>query len=216
MSVDIVIAGTDTDVGKTVFAAALVHALNGAYWKPVQAGLDRGETDSDIVLRLSGCRRDQILPEAYRLATAASPHFAAERDGVAIDAALLTPPIIARPLIVELAGGLAVPLTRALLQIDLTAGWKRPVVLVAATRLGTINHSLLSIEALKRRQIPILGVAFIGEENADSERTICEMGGVARLGRLPRLEPLIPETLHRAFAESFRVDGILGIGDRGP
>lgn len=215
MSADIVIAGTDTDVGKTVFAAALVHALDGAYWKPIQAGLD-GEIDSEIVQRLSGCRGDQIFPEAYRLTTAASPHVAAERDRIEIDAAKLTLPIIARPRIIELAGGLAVPLTRALLQIDLVARWKRPVLLVAATRLGTINHSLLSIEALKRRAIPILGVAFIGDENADSERTICEMGGVTRLGRLPFLDPLTPDTLHPAFAANFRVADILGLGDRGP
>ncbi len=216
MSADIVIAGTDTDVGKTVFAAALVHALDGAYWKPVQAGLDGGETDSDIVRRLSGCRSDRILPEAYRLVTAASPHFAAERDHVTIDPARLTPPNIARPLIIELAGGLAVPLTRSLLQIDVAARWKRPVVLVAATRLGTINQSLLSIEALKRRGIAVLGVAFVGDENADSERTICKMGGVSRLGRLPRLDPLSPETLHRAFAQNFSVADILGLGACGP
>jgi dethiobiotin synthetase len=215
MSLSIIVAGTDTDIGKTVFAAALTRALDGTYWKPVQAGLE-GETDAQIVRRLSGLSEDRILPEAYRLTTAASPHLAAERDGVIIDVAALEPPRVARPLVIEPAGGLAVPLTRSDLQIDVLARWRRPVILCASTRLGTINHSLLSIEALKRRAIPILGVAFIGDENADSQRTICDMGAVKHLGRLPRLEPLTPDALHRAFAENFRVADILGLGAGGP
>jgi dethiobiotin synthetase len=215
MSIKIVVAGTDTNIGKTVFAAALTRALDGIYWKPIQAGLE-GETDSDTVRRLSGLSDDRILPEAYLLKTPASPHFAAERDSIVIDATRLTPPETSRPLIIEPAGGLAVPLTRKLLQIDLLAQWTLPVILCAATKLGTINHSMLSIEALKRRSIPILGVAFIGAENADSQRTICEMGGVEMLGRLPHLDPLTPSTLTEAFSASFNVAEILGLGDRGP
>ncbi|MGQ0455789.1 MAG: dethiobiotin synthase [Hyphomicrobium sp.] len=215
MSAAVIVAGTDTDVGKTIFAAALVHALDGVYWKPLQSGREP-ETDSETVRRLAGCKNERILPEAYTFGLPASPHVAAEREGVTIDPAKLVLPILGRPLIVELAGGLAVPVTRALLQIDLVARWRQPVLLVASTRLGTINHSLLSIEALKRRAIPILGVAFIGDANDDSERTICEMGAVARLGRLPPLEPLTPETLHPSFAANFRVSDILGLGDRGP
>lgn len=215
MSAVIVVAGTDTGVGKTIFSAALVHALNGVYWKPVQAGRTP-ETDAETVRRLAGLSSDRVMPEAYVFETPASPHFAAERDNAKINPALLTVPILANPLIVELAGGLAVPLTRSLLQIDLVARWKQPVLLVASTRLGTINHTMLSIEALKRRAIPILGVAFVGDANDDSERTICEMGAVARLGRLPRLDDMSPEALHRAFAENFRIADILGLGARGP
>jgi dethiobiotin synthetase len=215
MSGAIVIAGTDTDAGKTVFAAALVHAIGAAYWKPVQAGL-AGETDSETVARLAGASADRILPEAYRLATPASPHYAAERDTVRIDTSRLNPPRTTRPLVIEAAGGLMVPLTRDTLQIDVIAGWKTPVILVAATRLGTINHSLLSIEALKRRAIPILGIAFVGDENADSERTIAEMGRVTRLGRLPRIDPLTPSALHEAFARNFDVGAVLGLGGGGP
>lgn len=215
MSVEIVVAGTGTDVGKTVFAAALTAALDGYYWKPVQAGLD-GETDSQTVARVGNLAANRIVPEVYRLKTPASPHLAAERDGITIDPAKLAPPPMDRPLVIEAAGGLSVPLTRTLLQIDLLAAWKRPVILCAATRLGTINHSLLSIEALKRRAIPILGVAFIGGENTDSERTICAFGGVKRLGRLPHLEPLTPDTLRQAFAASFSVADILGLGVSGP
>lgn len=215
MNGTIVIAGTDTDAGKTVFAAALVHAIGAAYWKPVQAGL-AGETDSETVARLAGASADRILPEAYRLATPASPHFAAERDTVRIDTSRLNPPRTTRPLVIEVAGGLMVPLTRDTLQIDVIAGWKMPVILVAATRLGTINHSLLSIEALKRRAIPILGIAFVGDENADSERTIADMGRISRLGRLPRIDPLTPAALHAAFADNFDLGAVLGLGGGGP
>lgn len=195
----IVISGTDTDVGKTVFAAALAGALGASYWKPVQAGLDpRGDTES--VAALSGAR---VLPEAYRLTTPCSPHRAAAIDGVTIDPARLALPEVGGPLVVEGAGGVLVPLSADLLFADLFARWARPVVLVARTGLGTINHSLLSIEALRRRGVPILGIAFIGDEQADSETTIARLGGVIRLGRLPRLDPLDREALAAAFAAHF-------------
>ena len=215
MSTRIVVAGTDTDVGKTIFSAALVQALDGYYWKPVQAGL-AGETDSETIARLSGLLASRILPEAYRLKTPASPHFAAERDGIEIDVSRLRPPSAPAPLVIELAGGLDVPLTRRLLQIDAIADWKLPVVLCSSTRLGTINHSLLSIEALKRRAIPILGVAFIGDEVPDTETVIPAFGGVRRLGRLPRIPDLTSDMLRRAFAANFSVPELLGVGASGP
>jgi dethiobiotin synthetase len=201
----IVVTGTDTNVGKTVIAAALVAALSADYWKPVQAGL-AGETDRDVVRRLSGAAAGRLIPEVYRLSTPASPHVAAERDGIEIDldrlAELPSSPN-GVPLVIEGAGGLMVPLTRRNLQIDLFARWRVPVVLVASTRLGTINHSLLSIEALRQRDIPLLGIAFVGDENADSERTIAEMGSVRRLGRLPHLKVLDQGSLGAVFGANF-------------
>jgi len=198
----LIVTGTDTDVGKTVFAAALAGALGASYWKPVQAGLDpRGDIES--VAALSGAR---ILPEAYRLTTPCSPHRAAAIDGVTIDPARLALPEVDGPLVVEGAGGVLVPLSADLLFADLFARWARPVVLVARTGLGTINHSLLSIEALRRRGVPILGIAFIGDEQPDSEATIARLGGVKRLGRLPRLDPLDAGTLAAAFAGGFDLD----------
>jgi dethiobiotin synthetase len=195
----IVVTGTDTDVGKTVFAAALAGALGARYWKPVQAGFDpQGDTDS--VAALSGAR---VLPEAYRLTTPCSPHRAAAIDGVTIDPARLALPDGDGPLVVEGAGGVLVPVTPDLLFADLFARWARPVVLVARTGLGTINHSLLSIEALRHRDVPILGIAFIGEEQTDSEATIARLGAVKRLGCLPRLAPLDAATLAAAFAANF-------------
>jgi len=197
----IVVTGTDTDAGKTVFSAALAGALGATYWKPVQAGLDGG-TDAARAAALGVTR---VLPEAYRLNTPCSPQRAAEIDGVTIELDRLTPPDVDGPLVVEGAGGVLVPVTRDVLFADLFARWAHPVVLVARTALGTINHSLLSIEALRARGVPILGVAFTGDTNEDSEATIAAIGGVKRLGRLPRLERLDADMLRAAFAQHFRV-----------
>lgn len=204
MSKAFVITGTDTDVGKTVFAAALCAALDGYYWKPVQAGLDDG-TDSASVAALSGLPGRQILPEIYRLTTPCSPHRAAAIDAVEIDPARLNLPNVDGPLIVEGAGGALVPLSNCSLYADQFAVWRLPVIIVARTALGTINHSLLTIEALRARDIPIHGVAFIGEPHEDSEAIISEMSGVRRLGRLPFLPVLDASTLRAAFADNFNV-----------
>jgi len=192
-----VVTGTDTNIGKTVFCAGLCGLLGARYWKPVQAGLD-GATDSDVVAEFSGV---EIVPEAYRLKLAASPHQAAAAEGVTIDPDALTPP--QGPLVIEGAGGLMVPLTRKALFIDVFARWHIPLILCARTRLGTINHTLLSIEAIRARDIPLLGVAFIGEANEESERIITEIGKVKRLGRLPVIEPLTPGRLAGVFAKTF-------------
>lgn len=205
MTRGIVVTGTDTGVGKTVFAAALTQALGAAYWKPVQCGLADGG-DTARVKTLAGLASDRILPEAYRLELAASPHRAAEAEGVEISLSKLGLPKVEGPLVVEGAGGLMVPANRQTLMIDVFASWRLPVVLVTRTALGTINHSLLSIEALNGRNIPILGIAFVGEEIADTERTIAEMGNVRHLGRLPRLDTLTPARLAEAFAAHFRVE----------
>ena len=208
MNTRIVVTGTDTGIGKTVFSAALAGALDGFYWKPIQAGLD-DETDSQTVLRLSGLAAERVLPEAYRLQTPASPHLAAEIDGVTIEHQALLVPEKGRPLVIEGAGGLLVPLTRSVTYLDLMARWRVPVVLCARTALGTINHSLLSIEALRARGIATLGIAFIGEENVESERIIAEMGQVRRLGRLPLVAPLSGATLREAFASGFDIGDFL-------
>ena len=205
MTQAIVVTATDTDVGKTVFAAGLTRAIDGCYWKPVQAGIEGG-TDSDTVRRLSGLSSERILPEAYRLATPASPHLAAAIDKVLIDPANLIPPPCPRRLVIEGAGGLLVPLAGGLLFADIFARWRFETVIVARTTLGTINHSLLTIEALRARDIPILGIAFVGDANEDSERIIAAIGGVKRLGRLPRLDPLSPASLAAAFAASFDLE----------
>jgi dethiobiotin synthetase len=191
----IVVTGTDTGVGKTVAAAALAWRLGASYWKPVQAGLDE-ETDSEVVARLASV---EILPEAYRLTTPCSPHRAAEIDGATIDLDRLAPP--PGRLVIEGAGGALVPLTRDLVYADIFARWGLPVVVVARTTLGTINHTLLTVEALRARSIWVGGILFSGNAMPDSEATICAMGKVRSLGRIPALDPLTPEAL-RAAAEA--------------
>ena len=198
-----VVTGTDTGIGKTIFAAALTGALQAHYWKPVQAGLDDG-ADRDHVAQLSGVPTSHILPEAYRLNTPCSPHRAAEIDGVTIGLARLALPDV-RPLVIEGAGGALVPVTRSTTYADVFAMWNLPVIIVARTALGTINHSLLTIEALRARNVPIHGVAFVGDGVEDSEATICAMGGVKRLGRFPMLDRLNPQSLAIAFAQGFRI-----------
>ena len=200
----IIVTGTDTDIGKTVFAAGLTAALGARYWKPVQAGLADGSDAASVVTL--GVPATRVLPEAYRLTTPCSPHLAAEIDGVTIDPERLTLPEVDGPLIVEGAGGVMVPVTRDLIFADLFARWAKPVVLVARTGLGTINHSLLSIEALRSRGVPILGIAFVGDAVEDSEATIAALGKVRRLGRLPRLDPLDAATLAEAFASNFDLE----------
>ena len=199
----IVVTGTDTGIGKTVFSAGLVGLLGASYWKPVQSGLEE-ETDTQAVARLAALSPDQLLPEAARLKLPASPHLSAEREGAVIDPDALRLPDAPRPLIVEGAGGLLVPLTRETLFIDVFARWASPVVLCARTSLGTLNHTLLSLEALRARAIPILGVALLGDAHEDNARTIAEMGRVKVLGRLPRLDPLTSESLAAAFSAAFR------------
>ncbi len=206
----IVVTGTNTGIGKTVFAAGLTALLDGVYWKPVQSGIEE-ETDSDIVTRLLGFSPERVLPEAWLLKEPLSPHRAAELDGVEIDADALVLPAIEQPLVVEGAGGLMVPLNRHTLYIDVFAREAAPVVLCASTGLGTINHTLLSIEALRTRSIPLLGIAFIGDEMADTQCTVAEMGKVRVLGRLPRLKVLTPETLIAAMQANFTAADFLMI-----
>ncbi|HEY1876309.1 MAG TPA: dethiobiotin synthase [Rhizomicrobium sp.] len=192
-----VVTGTDTNIGKTIFSAGLCGFLGARYWKPIQSGLD-GPTDSEIVAELSSAA---IVPEAYRLRLAVSPHQAAAAEDIAIDPDALVPPD--GPVVIEGAGGLMVPLTRQTLFIDVFARWQVPLILCARTRLGTINHTLLSIAAIRARNIPLVGVAFIGDANEESEQVITELGKVKRLGRLPVIEPLTAGRLAGVFAKTF-------------
>lgn len=201
----VIVTGTDTGVGKTVFSAGLTVALGAQYWKPVQSGLEE-ETDSQIVARLSG---QPVLPEIYLLSLPASPHLSAEAEGVEIDLDRLTLPQTDGPLVVEGAGGVMVPLTRQAYYLDLFARWQAPVILVARTALGTINHTTLSLMALRGAGCPVVGVAFIGDPEPAVEQTIIQMSQVPHLGRLGRIETLTPDTLRHAF-EAIDMDTIRG------
>jgi dethiobiotin synthetase len=204
MSRGFVVTGTDTGVGKTVVAAGLAGHLGARYWKPIQSGLDE-ESDSDAVRRLTAGRA-QVLPEGWRLTTPCSPHEAARIDGVRIDPEALVLPAGEGPLVVEGAGGVLVPVNDDTLFADLFAAWGLPVILVARTTLGTINHSLLSLAALRARRLAVAGVIYSGEENAASEAAITGFGQCRHLGRLPRLDPLTATALADAFARHVRTD----------
>jgi dethiobiotin synthetase len=197
----LIVSGTDTGIGKTVLAGAIAQATGATYWKPIQAGLD-GETDTERVAAL-GVR---TLPEAYRLSAPCSPHWAAEIDGIEIEDADLALPQGEDRLVIEGAGGVLVPICDDLLFADLFARWRLPVVLAARTALGTINHTLLSIEALRARGVPILGVAFVGDPVENTEATIARVGEVRRLGRLPTLPEVTADALLAAFGAAFDPD----------
>lgn len=204
MSCTYVVTGTDTGVGKTVFASALCQALNARYWKPIQAGLEDGGDSSQVAVATQTAP-ERILPEAYRLTTPCSPHRSAEIDGIEVDIDRLKLPGGTTPLVIEGAGGALVPLTRDVVYADLFALWQQPVIIVARTALGTINHCLLTIEALRARSVPIHGIAFVGDAFEDNEEIVPQLGGVRRLGRLPWLPALDPANLAKAFAANFDI-----------
>lgn len=199
-----VITGTGTDIGKTVFAAGLTGLIGAGYWKPVQTGVTGNGPapeggDAAFVRAMTGVRIHDslaVLPEPL------SPHRAAELAGVTLDPDAWTLPD-ADPLVIEGAGGVLVPITRQLLSADLFARWGLPVVLVAATGLGTISHTVSAVESLRARGVPLHGIAFVGDDNPDNIRTIAELTGARVLGRLPRLDPLTPESLRAAMQRAF-------------
>jgi dethiobiotin synthetase len=194
----LVICGTDTDVGKTVVSALVVQGLGAHYWKPVQSGLEGGG-DSGRLQTLLQLPAARLLPEAYRLQTPVSPHWAAELEGTRIDPARLALPAVDGPLVVETAGGLLVPLRRDWLQIEQLAVWGLPVLLVARSGLGTLNHTLLSVEALRRRGIPLLGLVLNGPLHPDNPGTLAALAQTPVLAQLPPLEPLSAVELDRQW-----------------
>ena len=187
----LVVAGTDTDVGKTVVSALLVRGLHARYWKPVQCGDLAAGGDSGRVAELAGLTRAEatarIIPEAYRLSAPASPNQAATAEGLSVREERLQLPAVTGPLVVECAGGLLVPLRDDLLQITMIRHWQLPVVLVARSGLGTLNHTLLSLEALERRGIPLLGLVLNGEPHGANRSSLEAIGRVPVLLELPPL-----------------------------
>ena len=203
MSKAYIVTGTDTGIGKTTVAAMLVLALDAVYWKPIQSGTEEG-TDRQRVQALTQLPDDRLLPERYVLSQPLSPHRAAELDGIEIKAEALALPAFDRTLVIEGAGGLMVPVTRNKLQIDVFADWSLPIILCARTALGTINHTLLSIEALRSRHMRLHGLIFVGDDNPDNMRTIADFSGARILGHVPRLDRIGRAALLDVFARGFR------------
>ena len=182
-----IIAGIDTEIGKTVISAIVTEALQADYWKPVQSG-DLHHTDTNKVQALVSNPKSKFHPEAYRLETPMSPHASADIDGVTIEADKLQLPQTNNNLVVELAGGLMVPLTKDLLMIHMLKQWNLPVILVSKYYLGSINHTLLSIDMLKAHNIPIKGIIFNGKTNLTSKEAILHYSKVPLLGEIPWME----------------------------
>lgn len=189
MSFKCFITGISTDVGKTIVSAIISEALQATYWKPVQAG-DLAHSDSKKVQSLTNSVT--ILPEAFLLSTPQSPHAAAKVDGIEIPHSLELP-IVKGNLIVEGAGGLLVPLNEKGTTIcDWASNWKLPVVIVSRHYLGSINHTLLTIEVLRNRNIAIFGIVFVGDENKETESVIAAMN-VPIIARIPLTESITKE-----------------------
>ncbi len=184
---NIIVAGIHTGIGKTICSAILCEALQMDYWKPVQAG---DLENSDSVFIKNHTQNIHIHPEKFRLSIPASPHYAAEMDGIKISKKDFQIPISSRGIIIETAGGLLSPLANDLLNIDLIEHLKCPVVLVSQNYLGSINHTLMSIEILKSRKINVLGIIFNGEKNDASENFIQQYSQLPVLFSIPKLEIL--------------------------
>lgn len=192
------ITGIGTDVGKTIVSAILMHGLDANYWKPIQAGTEP-ETDTECVQRLTGLSSNRFIPEFCVLKTPASPHWAAELEGIVLDPSQIKIPNTERTLLIEGAGGILVPLNSENVYADWVKAHRLPVLLVSKNYLGSINHTLMTIETLKNRSIPIEGVVFSGEENAASEKVIEQYGGVKVLGHIPYEPNMNEEWIRNAY-----------------
>ncbi|MGH1334942.1 MAG: dethiobiotin synthase [Aureispira sp.] len=193
------IAGIDTNVGKTIVSSIVTQALEADYWKPVQAG-DLDNSDSLKVASLLSNPHSKIHPETYRLNTPASPHYAAAVDGITVDEQQFALPETDNHLVVEGAGGLFVPLNDHYLLIDLIKALEIPVLLVANFYLGSINHTLSSIDALQARSIPIAGLLFNGAITPASKDYILAYSKVPCLGEIPKLAALNKKNIAKQAA----------------
>jgi dethiobiotin synthase len=201
--VDIFITGTDTDVGKTLLSAVLVIALDAAYWKPIQTGRGEGRTDRETLLDWTGLEPSDAPREAHAFDPPVSPHLAARNVGTRIDLGSIRRPAVARPLIIEGAGGVMVPLNETEVMLDLMAHLGTPVVVAARTTLGTINHTLLTVEAIRRRSLELHGIVLIGEENPSNREAIEHYGNVRVIGWIPPLDRIDRNSLRDVFRRHF-------------
>lgn len=204
MSSDLFVTGTDTNVGKTVLSALLVAALDGTYWKPIQTGSSEG-TDRQSVMRMAELAEERTLPESYCFEPPVSPHLAAKKGGVGIrlDRIRKPPGVSKGPLIAEGAGGVLVPINETQTMLDLMRHLAMPAVIASRSALGTINHTLLTVKALRDTGIEIRGVVMIGKENRDNERAVEHYGQVPIAGRIPLLEKIDRAALLRTFRSQF-------------
>lgn len=210
------VTGTDTGVGKTVVCAALMHRYRLEaplrYWKPIQTGIEQDD-DSREVATLACCTTTEVFASGIRLPRPLSPHFAARLSGATISAEALVHEIESEPKhvrwIVEGAGGVLVPLNDSQMMCDFMVLLNLPVLVTARSGLGTINHTLLTIEALRRRHVPVAGVVMVGERHGDNRAAIEQYGRVAVVGEMPRFPDLTPSALTEWSAMELDRDGRL-------
>jgi dethiobiotin synthase len=197
------VTGTDTNIGKTLLSALLVAALDGIYWKPIQTGAIEG-TDRHTVMKLAEIPESRTLPDSYCFNPPVSPHLAAEASGVKIHLARIQPPTnLARPIIAEGAGGILVPINDSELMLDLACHLGFPILIAARAALGTINHTLLTVRALRCAKMCIKGVVMIGDRNRDNERSVEHFGAVPVVGWIPWLDKIDRPALLQVFRSSF-------------
>jgi dethiobiotin synthetase len=195
------ITGIGTDVGKTIASAIITEALQADYWKPIQAG-DLSQSDSHKISNYISNTKTIVHPNSYALNTPASPHYAASLDNLVIDIKKIKEPKTQNHLVVEGAGGILVPLNDK----DTIADLIQPdykVIVVSRHYLGSINHTLMTIEALKSRKITIAGILFNGDENPATESIILSKTGVKNLGRIGN-EPYFDKNVIAEYADAFR------------
>jgi dethiobiotin synthetase len=197
------VTGTDTNVGKTLLSALLVAAFDAIYWKPIQTGAIQG-TDRQTVMKLAEIPEAQTIPESYCFDPAVSPHLAAEARGVKIDfARIRVPAKFDKPVIAEGAGGILVPINDSELMLDLARHLGFPILIAARTALGTINHTLLTVRALRCAKMGIKGVVMIGNHKKDTERSVEHFGAVPVVGWIPWLDRIDRGTLLQVFRSNF-------------
>ncbi|WP_396170979.1 dethiobiotin synthase [Flavobacterium sp.] len=195
------ITGISTDVGKTIASSIIVESLQADYWKPIQAG-DLDNSDSHKIKSYISNKKTFVHENSYKLNTPASPHYAAEVDGISIDLKKIKEPQTKNHLVIEGAGGLLVPLNDTDCVIDLIqADYK--VIVVSRHYLGSINHTLLTIEALKNRKLNIAGIIFSGAENKGTESIILSKTGIQCVGRIDQ-EPYFDQNVIKEYADLFR------------
>jgi len=208
------VTGTDTNVGKTVVSAALMHRygreMRLRYWKPVQTGIEQDDDTAEVV-RLGECRREEVIEAGVRLERPLSPHLAARLSGITIELQPLVDIATQanQALVVEGAGGAMVPLNDRDVMADLMSRLALPIVIVSRSTLGTINHTLLTIEALRHRSLTIAGVVMVGPPDADNRTAIEQRGGVPVVGEMPLFAPLTPSGLCAWAAVELDRDGQL-------
>ena len=195
------VTGIGTDVGKTIASSIIVEAFEADYWKPIQAG-DLNHSDSHKIKSYISNLKSQILENAYALHTPASPHLAAALDGITIDRHKIIEPNTKNNLVVEGAGGIFVPLNQSDCVIDLIQPDYK-VVVVSRHYLGSINHTLMTIEILKSRNLNVAGIIFSGDENPSSESIILEKTGIPMIGRI-EIEPYFDQNVIKEYADLFR------------